>query len=232
MAIFILTIIAFLFSFHTQFSCLNQPKEVFYNFEEDQESIFSDESTTVDEFEEQVQVYPKINISEVFVTREEWGARPPKAWDYLNVIPPTYVVIHHSAVPGECHTNKQCSKSVKGIQNFHMDEQKFSDIGYNFLIGGDGRVYEGRGWEVRGAHCPKYNGNSIGICLIGNYEEKLPIERMLEVARELIRFGVANEHVVPDYRLIGHRQGRDTECPGDALYAEIQKWPQWDPHPE
>ena len=33
-----------------------------------------------------------------------------------------------------------------------MDTKKFSDIGYNFLIGGNGDVYEGRGWDKQGAH--------------------------------------------------------------------------------
>lgn len=32
---------------------------------------------------------------------------------------------------------------VSWIQNLHMKENNFDDIGYNFLIGGDGNVYEG-----------------------------------------------------------------------------------------
>ncbi len=30
--------------------------------------------------------------------------------------------------------------------------RKYCDIGYNFLIGGDGNVYEGRGWDRQGSH--------------------------------------------------------------------------------
>lgn len=44
-----------------------------------------------------------------------------------------------------------------------------------FAIGGDGKVYEGRGFNVVGAHSPKYNDISIGICLIGNWEGKQTI---------------------------------------------------------
>ena len=40
----------------------------------------------------------------------------------------------------------------KQIQNAHMGK-KWNDIGYNFIIGGDGRIYEGRG-QHRGAHSP------------------------------------------------------------------------------
>lgn len=53
-----------------------------------------------------------------------------------------------------------------------MTTKKWSDIGYNFLVGEDGNVYEGRGWGKKGAHTKPYNGKSIGICVIGNYESK------------------------------------------------------------
>ena len=33
-----------------------------------------------------------------------------------------------------------------------MESKNWDDIGYNFLIGGDGGVYEGRGWDKQGAH--------------------------------------------------------------------------------
>ena len=41
--------------------------------------------------------------------------------------------------------------------------QGWSDIGYSFLIGGDGRVYEGRGWGRVGAHTYGYNSRAYGI---------------------------------------------------------------------
>lgn len=40
----------------------------------------------------------------------------------------------------------------------------------SFAIGGDGKVYEGRGFNRVGAHAPKYNDKSIGIVLIGNWK--------------------------------------------------------------
>lgn len=39
----------------------------------------------------------------------------------------------------------------------------------SFAIAGDGQIYEGRGFNVIGAHAPKYNGRSVGICLIGDW---------------------------------------------------------------
>lgn len=31
--------------------------------------------------------------------------------------------------------------------------------------------------------------------------------------------------IVPDYTMYGHKQVRNTECPGNRLYEEISKWP-------
>jgi hypothetical protein len=37
------------------------------------------------------------------------------------------------------------------------------------VVGEDGNVYEGRGWDNWGAHAPAYNSKSIGICIIGDF---------------------------------------------------------------
>lgn len=53
-----------------------------------------------------------------------------------------------------------------------MNRRGWTDIGYNFLVGEDGNVYEGRGWGKKGAHSVPFNGKSIGICIIGDYTSK------------------------------------------------------------
>ena len=48
---------------------------------------------------------------------------------------------------------EECSAEVRKIQDFHMGPgRNWWDIGYNFLIGEDGRIYEGRGFDAQGAH--------------------------------------------------------------------------------
>ena len=54
------------------------------------------------------------------------------------------------------------------LQNFHMDTRGWWDIGYNFLIGEDGRAYVGRGWDTLGAHAKGFNQQSIGKSIIEN----------------------------------------------------------------
>jgi len=48
---------------------------------------------------------------------------------------------------------------------------------------------------------------------------------MLKAAKDLIAFGVAHGYIDPAYKLLGHRQVRDTECPGGRLFKEISTWP-------
>jgi N-acetylmuramoyl-L-alanine amidase len=36
-------------------------------------------------------------------------------------------------------------------------------------VGGDGNVYEGRGWHQVGAHTYGFNKKSVGIALIGDF---------------------------------------------------------------
>lgn len=57
--------------------------------------------------------------------------------------------------------------SVDDVRHWHVDERGFSDIGYHFLIGIDGTVYEGRPLDIAGAHCLGHNAHSIGICYVG-----------------------------------------------------------------
>lgn len=43
------------------------------------------------------------------------------------------------------------------MQTYHMDSKGWDDINSNFFIGGDGAIYEGRGWDKQGAHSKGQN---------------------------------------------------------------------------
>ena len=62
----------------------------------------------------------------------------------------------------------------------------WTDIGYNFLIGGDGRVYEGRGWGVTGGHTYGYNSVSVAISYIGTFDNFLPSQAQLQAGLDLL----------------------------------------------
>lgn len=66
-----------------------------------------------------------------------------------------------------------------------MDSNGWSDIGYSFLIGGDGNIYEGRGWNVLGAHTQGYNSVGYGVCFIGSFTDVLPEQVSVDIFFEL-----------------------------------------------
>lgn len=106
------------------------------------------------------------------VSRKEWQARPPVVRELMDKTPKPYVVVHHGGIAHYCYDMKTCSAIVREYQNMHLDERGWFDIGYSFVIGEDGNVYEGRGWDYVGAHAPGYNTQSIGICIIGDFSSK------------------------------------------------------------
>ena len=106
------------------------------------------------------------------MSRKEWKARVVTNHTPLKLSPTPYVVIHHSGIQEYCFNQDTCSKIVRSYQNLHIDERGWIDIGYQFVIGEDGLIYEGRGWDFTGAHAPQYNNQSIGISIIGDFSCK------------------------------------------------------------
>ncbi|XP_013142933.1 PREDICTED: peptidoglycan-recognition protein LB-like [Papilio polytes] len=173
------------------------------------------------------QCVPKINTIPL-VSRDDWGAQSPSYITNLT-LPVPYVIIHHTYEPGACYSLQDCSRAMRSMQTYHQATQGWADIGYNFAVGGDGSIYEGRGWKAVGAHAAGYNSVSIGIALIGDFVSELPPAHQLELTKELISFGVEQGYISKEYSLIGHRQVRNTECPGDALFQEITTWDRFIP---
>ncbi|XP_036322481.1 peptidoglycan-recognition protein LB-like [Rhagoletis pomonella] len=170
------------------------------------------------------QEMPATRTTTHMVSRADWGARPSTLVEHFNG-PAPYVIIHHSYMPSACYTSGDCIKAMRSMQDFHQQTRGWNDIGYSFAIGGDGLIYVGRGFNVIGAHAPKYNDKSVGIVLIGDWRTELPPPQMLEATKSLIEFGVEKGYIHPQYKLLGHKQVRDTECPGARLFDEISSWP-------
>lgn len=163
------------------------------------------------------------------IGRNEWSSVPAGEVNYL-IVPIPYVVIQHTVTP-ECNTREACTARVDGIRGYHMDQLGWDDIGYSFLIGGDGNVYEGCGWSREGAHTYGYNKKSIGIAFIGNFENKQASQKMLDVAHQLIMCGKSEGILRSNVRVIGARQVQQTASPGYQLYVQIQNWPEWTSNP-
>jgi hypothetical protein len=143
------------------------------------------------------------------VTRQQWGARPPKS--VKTIASSEGIFVHYTVTP----TGPDEAAIVRNVQAFHMDTRGWQDIAYSFLVGQSGNVYEGRGWGVAGGHTEGWNSRSHAVCWIGNQET--PSDAALAAIDD-----VCAEHA----RRYGgwvkaHRDVNSTSCPGDKLAAWV-----------
>lgn len=152
------------------------------------------------------------------IYREEWGGNPPVYTTAL-VPPVEYVIVSHSA-GSFLTTPSDCAATIRDLQNLHVSQNGSPDIGYNFLICGDGNVYVGRDWNTTNFHMD----NSIGICFLGNYMLDELTNPMIEAALFLLQFGSESEVLTKEYKVVGHNQTFITISPGENVYKVIKEW--------
>lgn len=134
----------------------------------------------------------------------------------------THVVIHHS---GTARGN------VRDMDRYHREHRRMENgLGYHFVIGNgngmrDGEIAVGPRWprQQNGGHLASeaQNRYSIGICLVGNFEEKRPTSRQMESLRALVQYlqrrcNIRSGNVTTHTRI----NVRPTRCPGRHFPAD------------
>lgn len=76
-----------------------------------------------------------------------------------------YIVVHAA------DTKPSMDIGVEEIRKWHVEERKWSDIGYHFVIRRDGSIEAGRPLDIPGAHVRGFNSVSWGICMAGGMTE-------------------------------------------------------------
>jgi hypothetical protein len=152
-------------------------------------------------------------------SKADWGGRAPRCAS--GSMTPNRATIHHTVTP----TNDSLSAAarLRQIQSFHMNTNGWCDIGYNYLISRDGRVFRGRGAVTVGAHVTNNNTGNIGISFMGTYSSTAPTAtQMCSAARLLRRLHMDFSGIALNRTDVkGHRQYGGTVCPGTALYNRI-----------
>lgn len=109
-----------------------------------------------------------------------------------------------------------------------MSESR-TDI-YNFIVGGDGSIYEGRGWNNQPEVLKEWNNNSLSILLLGTFNGEDPPTAQLNGTQKLIDEGIKINKIVPAYDLYSLCQlSTDfSDCSfGSCLRRAIKKLPRW-----
>ena len=156
------------------------------------------------------------------VARNDWGARPLRSnHDPMNGV--QRITLHHTdEVPGL--TARGDRDVVAAIQHYLQDTMGGADIGYHYLIGRDGLVYEGRSATAQGAHSGGANNiQNLGIAMIGNFSGRLPNRAQMN-ALERFLSDQRSQNRVAGAQVFGHRDLGPTECPGTTLYGWLDTY--------
>lgn len=144
--------------------------------------------------------------------------------------PVNLLVIHHTETSDEANLayinaihlftlyiipafdNPENSLYGKPVFSGHYDSSgKQVFYGYHYLVRKDGTSTQVLRDEYLGYHARSANSYSIGVALIGSFNENPPTEASLQTVREILQ-------KYPDTQVLGHREVvSDTECPGDTF---------------
>jgi len=137
------------------------------------------------------------------------------------------IFIHHTGSSNNLDNPEQL---LRDIYRSHAITRGWGDIGYNYIIDTEGNVYEGRygGESVVGAHVgPMGNRGSIGIAILGNYNEgelpdKAKTALVALLAEKTQLYGIDPEgssYFRGEYmpNILGHQSVMETSCPGKNI---------------
>ena len=126
------------------------------------------------------------------------------------------IVIHHSG------TNRG---TLRGMDRYHREERRMENgLAYHFIIGygsgmPDGQIEAGDRWkrQLDGGHLAscRLNHQSIGICLVGNFDQRKPTTKQIESLHALCTY-LTRRCRLHQSRIKTHTQinPRPTKCPG------------------
>jgi putative cell wall-binding protein len=182
------------------------------------------------------------------ITRKQWGADErlvTGTTSYDSSIKALFV--HHTDTTNG-YTAAQGYAQVRAIYAFHTKVRGWNDIGYNLLVDRFGHVFEGRRGSITsavlGAHTGGFNSQSLGIAVLGTFSKTAPSSAAMQALASTLAWKAAQYQIDPrtNVRLTSaggyatahpagervrvatissHRDVGLTECPGDALWAQL-----------
>ncbi len=150
-----------------------------------------------------------------------------------------FIVHHTGEVTDE---TRDPYELMRAIYYYHTITRGWGDIGYHYVVDKQGNIYEGRagGNKMVGAHTALHNVGSIGISLMGNFQEEKPTDAQVRILKLILADHTNRFKIDPtqksywlgtnSFNVSGHkdvaRPGHGTACPGKNLHIllpEIRK---------
>lgn len=164
-------------------------------------------------------------------------------WPIQKVKKVNRIVLHHTAESMESAANDE--EVLRAIYRYHTLSRQWGDIGYHYIVGQRGNIYEGRAWGdyVVASHVQYNNMGTIGIATMGNFQKMVLNRDQQNGLEEAIMFvakkyGITLSDKAPwvhlcntatcsplqiftGSALLGHRDIGSTSCPGDNIHSLI-----------
>ena len=152
------------------------------------------------------------------IPRSGWGADETVRFDGAGdefwpreFFPLQKLVVHHTA--GR-NGDPNPAATVRAIYYYHAVSRRWADIGYNYLIDQQGRIYEGRyardfwngavpssdnpgGLTVATGHAKFHNQGTMGIALLGTYNSQPPTAAARASLVRLLAWAAAKYQINP-----------------------------------
>lgn len=150
--------------------------------------------------------------------RKTWSQYPDTTFEYANWSTRP-MRIHHTADSGPTNWSKASAKQernyLRDVEYFHIKTRGYKAIAYSYIIMPSGRVYEGRGWQAKGAHTLGHN-DDIGVCFAGNFTKQKPTWRS-KIAYGLLKRRLRMRGARGSVKAYPHNSTFSTACPGKYL---------------
>jgi len=120
----------------------------------------------------------------------------------------TKIIVH-------CTASREGKRvSVADVTELHK-KRGFETIGYHYLIGLNGEIWQGRPEDKVGAHTEGHNTNSIGVCYVGGLDANLkPKDTRTPAQKEaLLKLIKELKQRYPAATIHGHREFANKACP-------------------
>lgn len=199
----------------------------------------TDRRVTITDGTEGAGAAPRIN------PRSSWGARAPKAVP-TDAGELKVGIVHHS-VNSNAYSQASVPAMLRSIQAYHMDANGWNDIAYNFAVDRFGGIWEARAGGIDraiiGGHAYGFNTATTGVVVLGDYGTASPSSASVRAVEDVLAWKLAQHHTpttgtvtyrstvdthfgpagtpVVLSRIVGHRNVRQTGCPGNALYSRL-----------
>jgi uncharacterized protein with LGFP repeats len=181
------------------------------------------------------------------VSRSAWHADEKAVRDKPVYAESVKIVFVHHTNHSDSYDCRDVPAMLRSMQEHHIQDMGWNDLGYNFVVDRCGTIYEGRAGgvdrAVQGAHTKGFNTGSVGIAALGRFDggdasPRPMLEAIAAVAAWKLRPGLDprgrvrmvstnSESRYPKGTSVelnvisGHRDGYETACPGETIYAAL-----------